>query len=589
MKKSKPESADTSHTISDETSRSRVELASLLEISQALNRSLELGDILNRLLLVILGRLMISRGLVLLREPSNGLLKPACARGIKPAALPEPVLVQNLPTRFFHIRPSSAQPLPDTLVGLMKQRGLVAGLPIVHQDRVLGLVLLGPRLNGDTFGEEEVRFLASLASLAGMSIHNALQVAQIQSVNQQLDFRIQQLRTLFELTQALSSTLNTDQVLKTLTYALMGQFLVNHHAVILFEEAGPLLVRSQGLEARPLLSLLQEGLAECKDGRAQMVRALPAGPLRKALIHAGVEVLLPLFHQERCSGVVLLGGRANGQPYRETDLEFLATLGSQAAISLENARLFSASLEKQRMEEELNVARAIQQRLLPGKIVQPPGYRMAGRNVPTRQVGGDYFDVIPVQGHRIALMVADVSGKGVPAALLMANLQAAFRLIIHEPLSLSEMAGRLNRLIYQNTAIEQFATAFLALLDVAAHTLTYVNAGHNYPLLVQANGRLTLLKSTGTILGLLPEYQFQEATVSLQPQDLLVIYTDGINEAVNDRQEEFGEDRLRKLIQQKAHLPPEQLLAAILNEVNRYAGDLPQADDMTLLIVRREA
>ncbi len=589
MKPNQPSSDPSLQRVFEDGGRSRVELASLLEISQALNHSLELPDILNRLLLVIMGRLMISRGLVLLKDPATGQLKVAFSRGIRKSTLPAPLTNSAFPEHFFE-QPAEGRPshLPGALARLMEQFHLVGGLPIRHHNQTLGLVLLGPRLNGEGFGETEKRFLYSLSSLAGMSIHNASQLARLHELNRQLDVRIQQLRTLFELTQALSSTLHADQVVKTLTYALMGQFLVNRYAVVLNQADNPSLARCHGLEEAALQPILNTTLALCRNGQPVPVQALEDTRLRKHLSRAGVEVILPLFHKERCTGILLLGPRANGQPYLESDLEFLATLATQAAISLENARLFHESLEKQRMEEELHVARNIQQQLLPETIPQPPGYAIAGRNIPTHQVGGDYFDVISVDDCRLALVVADVSGKGVPAALLMANLQAALRLLVREPLSLKDMASRINRLIFQNTVPEQFATAFLAMLDVTTHRLSYVNAGHNYPILRRPDGRLHFLSSTGTILGLLPEYEFQEASLFLNPGDLLVIYTDGINEAVDPSNREFGEDRLQAVIQRQAHLPPPLLLEAILQATRRFADHMPQADDMTLLVLRRE-
>jgi sigma-B regulation protein RsbU (phosphoserine phosphatase) len=292
--------------------------------------------------------------------------------------------------------------------------------------------------------------------------------------------------------------------------------------------------------------------------------------------------------QDRFIGYLLLGEKISGQEYTEADLEFLTTLVNQAVTSLENARLFEETLEKQRMEEELNVARNIQKKLLPKAFPSIESYEIYGVNHSSKQVGGDYYDIISLDDQRIALAIGDVSGKGVPASLLMANLQAALRVLIKIDLPLNEVVSRLNHLIYENTTTDKFITFFVAILNIKTHELEYVNAGHNNPVLRKRSGELIFLDKGGLILGVLPEYTYELGQAKLQPGDLLLAYTDGVNEAVNEKGDEWGEEALYDLVRQhNQNEPIQKLIDRILVAIDKFAGNIPQADDVTMLGLKR--
>ena len=218
--------------------------------------------------------------------------------------------------------------------------------------------------------------------------------------------------------------------------------------------------------------------------KAQLVGECVNPSLKNRLLELGAKVIIPMRHQNRSLGIIFLGEKLNKNPYSETELEFLSTIVNQAIISLENSRLFKETLEKERMEQELQVAKIIQKKLLPQGDHSHCGYDIWGLNSPSKEVGGDYFDIIPINDKQFALAIGDVSGKSIPAALLMANLQAGLRTIITENQHLDKVVGKLNNLIYQNTDVDRYITFFIGILDIATHEFNFVNAGHNPPFLL---------------------------------------------------------------------------------------------------------
>jgi sigma-B regulation protein RsbU (phosphoserine phosphatase) len=252
------------------------------------------------------------------------------------------------------------------------------------------------------------------------------------------------------------------------------------------------------------------------------------------------------------------------------------------------------ALARERLTRELETARAIQERLLPDASPALAGFEVTGASIPSREVGGDYFDFIVRDDGRIGLAIADVSGKGMPAALLMANLQASLHGQVIHPSSVAEVVARVNDLLVASTDPHMFATFFYGVLDPANATLTCTNAGHNPPLVLRADGEFTELHAGGLILGMLPGQSYRQEDVTLAPGELAVLFTDGITEAVGPSQEEddpeamFGEEALREVIRRHAHLPAVGIKEAILAAVAEHTAGVEQSDDITLIVIRRQ-
>ena len=297
-------------------------------------------------------------------------------------------------------------------------------------------------------------------------------------------------------------------------------------------------------------------------------------------------ILLPLCTKSGLIGFLTVGGKTNGEDFTSEELELLNGFAPQIALVAENLDLMEEKLEKRKLEEQLAVARNIQRGLLPGKIPDVPGLEVEALIRFCLDVAGDYYDMIPLSGGRIVLSIGDVSGKGVGPALLMANLQASLRTTQAMGASLAESAEKINRLVYENTPSDMFITFFMALVDPVRRMIRYVNAGHNPPLLISGIGRVQMLSEGGLLFGVVRDTRYREGVLPLRPGDLLLMYTDGVSEAMNCEEEEYGEKRLAELASAKREIPLADLLASIEQEVCAYHGSHVYTDDFTLLAAR---
>lgn len=283
-------------------------------------------------------------------------------------------------------------------------------------------------------------------------------------------------------------------------------------------------------------------------------------------------------------GVIQIVNKLNGY-FSNDDIKFLDLLSLDACLAIENSRLFKEALEKERIEKELEVAASIQKMILPKTIPQIDGFEIAGMNVPTKQVGGDYFDVISLPDGKVALVIADASGKGVPAALLITTLQACLRAYLESNLSLEELMQRVNRAILRNSTENKFITFFIGILDPGSRKLEIVNAGH-YPPLIARNCNLLKVRNTGVLLGCFESASFVRKEYLLESHDVLVMFTDGITEANNAKGEMYGDQRLEKIITENCTKTALELKEVIYKDVKVFEGSAEQTDDITMLIVK---
>jgi sigma-B regulation protein RsbU (phosphoserine phosphatase) len=265
---------------------------------------------------------------------------------------------------------------------------------------------------------------------------------------------------------------------------------------------------------------------------------------------------------------------------------------AQTALALEVARLTTAigreMAQRERLNRELEIAREVQEHLFPQRLPSVPGLDYCGRCRPAREVGGDYYDFLELPGGRLGIAVGDVSGKGVGAALMMASLEAMLRGLASVLDDLTELMSRVNSLISQASSANRYATLFYARYDPQSRQLSYVNAGHNPPVVVRSSGkaiRVFRLETGGPVIGLL-RHRYQQESFGLEPGDLVVLFTDGISESMNAREEEWGEDRLIELAGRSLGMPAFEVMTRILAEAEAFAAEASQHDDMTLVVMR---
>ncbi len=298
---------------------------------------------------------------------------------------------------------------------------------------------------------------------------------------------------------------------------------------------------------------------------------------------------VPMLTRSALKGVLSVYNKKGNCGFSLDDQRLLAIIAAQSAQVVENARLYEEERSLMKMQEEFKLASQIQADLLPKESPKFQGYDIAGATFPARAVGGDYFDFIPVDDHRLAICLGDVSGKGLPAALLMANLQASLRSQTYNDNPVRECIARCNHHLFQSTSAEKFATLFYGILDTHANKLTYCNAGHEPPFLVSENGQSERLKEGGTMIGIMDSFPFQEAVITFKPGDMLIVYSDGVSEAMNSDKEQFGESRLSESLAQNRALTAGHLIEQLVRGVRTHAGSAPQYDDITTLVVKRGA
>lgn len=289
-------------------------------------------------------------------------------------------------------------------------------------------------------------------------------------------------------------------------------------------------------------------------------------------------------------GLLVLGSRLSEEPYSGEDKMLLRSVASQAGVALENLRLAENIAERLEAERnalrEMEIARQVQSKLFPQTVPQMKTLEIVGTCTQTRAVGGDYYDFVELGPSHLGLVVADVAGKGISAALLMANLQANLRsqyALALEDLPL--LLKRVNHLFYENTEPSHYTTMFFGCYHDDSRSLVYANCGHCFPLLVRTDGSAQQLSSTATVLGLFPEWECQVSETQLLPGDILVLYSDGVTEAANEKEEEFGESRLRQIIQTNKNLPLGALLSKLLEDVFAFSAG-KQSDDVTVILAR---
>jgi len=536
-------------------------LEALLESAKLLQSSLDMDVILKHLLRTAMGRLLARRGLIAVRK-SSGELRLELARGssaLAPGSLYSEEAARAAGMERFFVIGSDAEP-----VGVLGIGGLSTAIK-----------------------PEEIEFLQAVLGVAASVISNAQAHDQARSANTQLDQRIQELRALLDLGRGLAATLDPDEVAKLVGLTLAGRWAVSKYAVAAFKNSQPSVLRQKGLDiADP--EPLKETLAQLPDARLTTAADQELLDSLRAPVGA---LIIPIRSQQEIIGVIICGPRMRGMTYRDADLEFGAGLAAQAAVAFENAWNFRDTLARQALERDLMLAASIQRDLFPKSLPNLNGLEISARNRQARQVGGDYYDVLPFSSTACTephmLCVADISGKGISAALLMSTIQATLRSLLRRESSLLEIAGVANELLHATTPVNKYATAFLCAVNPSNAECRYVNCGHNAAVLLRADGSVEMLDGPGLAIGLFARRTYAEQSFQFNEGDVLTIYSDGVTEAQNAVEEEYEVERLTACLRANRDKPAASIVDCILESIDEFAGEAPQFDDITIMVVKR--
>jgi sigma-B regulation protein RsbU (phosphoserine phosphatase) len=450
--------------------------------------------------------------------------------------------------------------------------------------------------------------------IAGLLEHLVARETERKALASEVLHLYREVNLIYSFSEKLAAMLDVERVARLTLQEARQLIAASDGAVLLLDEASGVLTTVAGFGgSMPHLTGFTRGVGVIGSiaaaGTAEIVNDVEADP-RRIKDGTGVRSLLcaPLKVGERVIGVIALGSDAPAA-YTAAELKLLNTLALQTATAIENARLFERTIEAARererllaanqeielaragLERELELAARIHADMFPAALPAVAGYELAARNRPARQCGGDYYDALPTagdEGERLLLCVADVSGKGMPAALLMSHTQATLRALIGRTGSLAALAAQAGDLLYASTAGNKYVTATFLDLHPATGEARFVSAGHVDCLVAAADAEPRRLSSTGAPLGLLPPGQpYTETTITVAPGDVVLLFSDGVVDAQNAADEEFGEDRVIALLRETRHEPATVVVDRLFAAIDQFVGDAPQFDDITAFALKR--
>lgn len=430
------------------------------------------------------------------------------------------------------------------------------------------------------------------------------ELEQLRNENHRLKVAVDELSILNEIAIAVSSTLDLNRIIDLIVQKCVKHLKVEQGAIWLMSEQDQLSQKTYIREYDSKSNGLPFRIGDQVTGWMQNYRQpfmsndfnnderIKKSKDEKVIYRSLLAV--PLHQKGKMVGALTVFNKRSAEGFTEDDKRLLTIIGAQSAQVIEAVRLYREEQELQeiqfemyKLQQEMTLAREIQANLLPKHLPDPAGYEIAGISIPAKEVGGDYYDFIPLPNDRLVFCLGDVSGKGIPAALLMANLQATLRGQTLGSSCARECLEHSNTLLYNSTDSEKFATLFYAILDTRDHRLCFANAGHNHPFLVSKTGAVQRLKTIGIPLGFLEQFEFSEHSLSFEPGEMLVVFSDGISEAMNSFEEEFGEQRLQEMIQAYRDQSARKMVDIIIAAVNDFVSGNEQTDDITLICIKR--
>jgi len=462
-----------------------------------------------------------------------------------------------------------------------KASGLELIVPILHDGQLHGVLGLAGRGDGTAYVEADVELVRLVASIAGTALTSSVLYERLKTANRRVQRQVFDLHTLFDVSRALNGSLEPEGIFRVVVQTVMAHVLVGRCLIVLEQDGGATVAFARGLTP-PDAALAEVDFASASAAPEPVA-------LLELLRPHGIELLLPLRAGDTIRGYLGIGDKKDGNQLMPHEIDFLSTLGNQAITAIDNLQLHVDRARREQLERELDLARDIQQGLLPKNLPELEGYQLAAHSAPCFEVGGDYYDAFLLPTG-LVFAIGDVSGKSVPAALLMSVLQATVHALAGRPGETPpSVLTVLNLNLLNSTQVGKFASFFLAQLDLDSGRVSYTNAGHNPPFIARADGSIEGLQSGGPVLGIFDDATFELGSTVLEPGDLMFIYTDGVTEAVDGSDDEFGERRLRDVLARVRANGAEVAVDSVVAAVRQHAEGLPAGDDLTALALVRKA
>jgi serine phosphatase RsbU (regulator of sigma subunit)/putative methionine-R-sulfoxide reductase with GAF domain len=585
--------------------------SALLQVAEATARSTELDQVIATIARMTLTLVGVGRCGILLWDddrigfrgtqiasPGTDLSAEFSQICLRPDAWPPLASLKSRPQPIILSGGEALSGLPDELFDYFGLDAWLLLLPLLGKGELIGVVLVSGEKADVEFVRRRGQLIGGIANQAAMAIENAqLYAAQQEDAYATI--------ALLQVAEAVNTRADLADVLTTIV-RLAPMLVGVERCLVLYWHAGdgvfsfgPAYGFSDDGRARlrqtlddpavaPFLNALRLAGEPIRIGDGELL-SLPPG--WQSIFDAGVLLALPLIARRELVGAMLVSLPVDG-PFSARRQNILAGIANQASIAVDNDRLRAEVSERERMDRELEVAREIQSSFLPETQPQEPGWSVGSFWKAARRVGGDFFDYFHLprvgQDGGWGIVIADVADKGVPAALYMALSRSLIRTVALNRVNPATSLERVNNLLLADSRSDLFVTVIYGIWDMAENLVTYTNAGHNPPLCVRAGGTVDTLTGGGVVLGVVPDISLEDREVRLEPGDALVLYTDGITEAMNADEEEFGLDRLQAVALDSRHLSAPEIVRAIREGVASFVGQTPQSDDLTLVVIKRE-
>jgi len=560
------------------------ELISINELLTTLNTAKTLEQTLDVVLLTVLGEYGCHKGAIYIKTAQGWQLGKG--KGFRNS----PVDLEDMPLDEpgeLEAMIKDPEHLPGNLSRFLRNDLFELVFPARNEEKLVGFICVGKSILGPV-AELKQGLLSTIADFGGVIIGNSLYSSDLELANRQLQRRLFQLNTLYEITGSFARCFENEGVYEVLANNLMGQFFISRSAVLEYEKHYTV-VYQKGLKNSDMSPAKDQLELDAWPRQVTEVSGVTCPSIAAYMKTHRLRYALPITSEDNHVGLLLLGGRLDRKALSREDMDFIISLCQQSAIAVENVRLLKEETEKKRMEKELELAREIQQKLLPIGVPAIAGYELAVEMRPYYLVGGDFYDFISLESGKICVCLADVSGKSLPASMIMSTAQASLRALnSFSGLSPKEIIQKLNLHMCQSTQSNKFITLFYAVLDPRTHELCYINAGHNRPILIRPDKSFTLLDKGGMVVGMFPSANYLTGSVYFEPGTELLIYTDGLSEVMDKDGEEYGDDRLVETLRCKqGQGSVEQEKDDIVADVMGFSSH-NMVDDMTLLLIRRK-
>jgi phosphoserine phosphatase RsbU/P len=459
-------------------------------------------------------------------------------------------------------------------------------VPLFAEGEFFGMIQAVNSRRPEGFSRDELETLSALGNHVAVALRNSWFLEDAKRGSREA-------RSLYEVGIALSATLELDDLLEKILDNLRRVVSYNSAMIYLISPSGKVI---HDIVSRGVPEAMRDGLPMrigqgitgrvVQTGESIIVSDVTQNPDYIACrVETRSELAVPLKVGDNIIGAFNIEHDKPGA-YTQHDLELLNAFASLAAISIERARLYNERMANRKLDLELSIARRIQMTFLPAQDPQIDGFDISGINIPSAAVGGDYYDFIPIIDNQLGVAIGDVSGKGVPASLIMAAFRASLKAEIRNNFAIRAILFKVNNLLFESMERDNYVTAIYCVLDSKNRVLTFSNAGHNPPILRRANGAVEYLKEGGLALGTFHDSVYEERPIYLSSGDILLFYTDGVTETKNCDDQEFGVDKLIASLEESKSLSAKEIINFVINSTKKYADCQTETDDLTLVVIK---